>query len=133
MEKITVTFEIENKDSCEGCPCLVADKDGTYCKVYHLEARIFSMRRPAICKAEAPEVHVTTKEKALWDSEMLVVGLKVMQSDLNSHAKTSGRVKPSECPIVKGWENSHAIVASFLAGGGLGRWECPFCGEAFSI
>ena len=50
MAKVIVkSIEIEDEDSCEGCPLLVADSEETYCVVY-TEIRIFSMRRPEICK-----------------------------------------------------------------------------------
>jgi len=78
--------------------------------------------------AEAKE---KKKEAALYFARMTVNGLRMARNALEGYAHESGTVKREECPIVQVWEEVHANIASFLDGGEIRRFLCPFCGEVF--
>jgi len=71
------------------------------------------------------------QEATLYFAKMSVNGLRMAQHALNGYAHEAGSLSREECPIVLIWEDAHANIASFLEGGGLHRWTCPFCGEVF--
>jgi len=72
------------------------------------------------------------QEAALFFAKRTVEALRMAQDALNGYARQTGSLSPEECPIVQVWEDAHANISSFLEGGELIRWRCPFCGEVFS-
>lgn len=76
------------------------------------------------------------KEVALHFAGLSIANMRMASDSLNSYAEKLGRVNQEECPIVEnsyGDPFAHENTSLFLCGGGLITWECPFCGERFSI
>ncbi len=76
-----------------------------------------------------------SKESSQRFAEMTVDALLMGQDAINGYARQIGGTSKADCPIMKHERarTQHANISLFVQGGGLISWECPFCGERFSV